>query len=85
MYAQQWIENRGVSLDSPQLLDPTLLRAARQVYRYYKDVHQDRMPRPLGVVMDRFSYRGHLVFRKRPALLMTECFVTFEQIESGLY
>lgn len=84
MYASpQWTEDN--TIDSPRLLDPTLLRAARQIYRTYREVHPERMQRPLGVAIDRFTHRGQLIFQTKPALLLTECFVPFEQIESGLY
>ncbi|MEB3826449.1 hypothetical protein [Phormidium sp. CCY1219] len=84
MYAApQWQEETTV--ESPTLLDPTVLRAARQIYRTYKEVHPDGMQRPLGVAIDRFTHRGQLIFRKKPALLLTECFVPFDRIESGLY
>lgn len=73
------------SIESPQLLDPTLLRAARLLYRAYKEVHRERMDRPVGVAIDRLSHRGQLIFQPKPILLFTESFVPFEQIESGLY
>lgn len=86
MYApQQWTDNRNGFIEAPQLLDPTLLRAARQIYRRYQEVHQERTDVPLGVVVDRFTQRGHVIFRKKPALLMNESFIPFEMIESGLY
>lgn len=86
MYAsQQWTDNRNVLIETPQLLDPNLLRAARYIYNRHQQVHQERMNRPLGVVVDRFTQRGHMIFRKRPALLMNESFIPFEMIESGLY
>ena len=86
MYAsQQWTNNSNGFIETPQLLDPTLLRAARQIYRRYQEIHQERMDRPLGVVVDRFTQRGHVIFRKKPALLMNESFIPFDTISSGLY
>lgn len=87
MYAtQEWPEQMATnSIQSPQLLDPTLLRAARLLYRAYQEVHRERMDRPVGVAIDRFTHRGQLIFRGKPILLFTESFVAFEQIESGLY
>ena len=87
MYAaQQWPEQMvNKSIQSPQLLDPTLLRAARLLYRDYQEVHRDRMDRPLGVAINQLTHRGQLLFREKPVLLFSESFVPFEQIESGLY
>lgn len=87
MYAaQQWPEQRAAnSIQSPQLIDPTLLRAARLLYRAYQEVHRERMDRPVGVAINRLTHRGQLIFRGKPILLFTESFVPFEQIESGLY
>lgn len=82
---QRTSDSRNGYIETPQLLEPTLLRAARQVYRRYQEVHLERMERPLGVVVDRFTQRGHLIFRKKPAVLMNESFIPFDTIESGLY
>lgn len=68
----------------PALFDPMLIRASRQIYRTYRTVHPRRVQQPLGVVMHRYSYRGHLIFKQYPALLPDECFIPFEQIESEL-
>jgi hypothetical protein len=84
--AQQWPEQMAANpIQSPQLLDPTLLRAARLLYRAYQEVHRERMDRPVGVAINRLTHRGQLIFRGKPILLFTESFVPFEQIESGLY
>lgn len=87
MYAaQQWPEQMAANpIQSPQLLDPTLLRSARLLYRAYQEVHRERMDRPVGVAINRLTHRGQLIFHGKPILLFTESFVPFEQIESGLY
>jgi hypothetical protein len=72
-------------MDTPVLLDPSLLRAANQIYRTYSEVHPNRGQRPLGVAIDRFTHRGKLIFANKPILLPQECFVPFSQIESELY
>ena len=67
------------------LLDPALLRAARQIYRTYYEVHPDLTQRPSGVAIDRYTFRGKLIFKKKPILLPQEYFVPFSQLEAELY
>uniref|UniRef100_A0ACD5GPK6 Uncharacterized protein n=1 Tax=Desertifilum tharense IPPAS B-1220 TaxID=1781255 RepID=A0ACD5GPK6_9CYAN len=50
----------------PALYDPVLLRAARQIYQTYRTVHPQRLETPLGVVIHRYHYRGHLIFKNCP-------------------
>lgn len=71
--------------DFTALLDPALVRAARQIYVTYYEVHPGLIQRPLGVAINRFTYRGKLIFSGKPILLPQECFVPFSQIESELY
>lgn len=86
MYAfQQWQPAGLDSTDVPKLLDPSLLRAARKIYRSYQERHPDYSKRPLGVALHRLTYRGQLIFTRRPILLPDECFVPVEQMESELY
>lgn len=66
------------------LLDPGLLQAARQIYRTYYEVHPEDPQRPIGIAIDRYSYRGKLIFGQKPILLPKECFIPLGQIESGL-
>lgn len=82
--SQTRINNPVDDADFSVLLDPAVVRAARQIYRTYYEVHPD-IPRPLGVAIDRFTYRGKLIFSGKPILLPQECFVPFSQIESELY
>ena len=72
-------------IDLPTLLDPGLLQAARQIYQTYRAVHPDRVQRPLGVAISRYTYRGKLIFHGKPILLPQECFLPLEQIEPELY
>lgn len=67
------------------LLDPAVLRAARQIYRTYYEIHPQKMQNPVGVVIDRHSHRGKLVFGNKPILLYTESFVPFNQLEAPMY
>lgn len=66
------------------LLDPALLQAARYIYQTYYEVHPEQMQRPIGIAIDRYSYRGKLIFGQKPILLPKECFIPLNQIESGL-
>lgn len=66
------------------LLDPSILQAARHIYRTYFEVHPDEVQRPIGIAIDRYSYRGKLIFGQKPVLLPKECFIPLSQIESGL-
>jgi hypothetical protein len=62
-------------------LDPRLVQAARNIYLTYYSVHPERRDRPIGVAIDRRSYRGKLIFGRKPILLPKECFIPFQQIE----
>lgn len=74
------------NLEITALLDPSLVRAARHIYRTYYEVHPDRSyHRPTGVAIHRFTYRGKLIFYGQPILLPDECFVPIGQIESEMY
>lgn len=72
-------------LDFSALLDPSILQAARQIYRTYYEVHPDLAQKPIGVAIDRYTHRGKLIFGHRAILLPQECFVPLNQIESELY
>lgn len=67
------------------LLDPSVLRAAQQIYRTYCEVHPNLAQDPYGVAIDRYTHRGKLIFRSRPILLPQECFVPFSQLEAEIY
>lgn len=69
----------------PSLIDPALLRAARQIYRQFYEAHPDVTDRPVGVAVNRYNYRGKLIFGKRPILLPQEFFIPFEQLQAELY
>ncbi|UBF29372.1 hypothetical protein K9N68_16960 [Kovacikia minuta CCNUW1] len=71
--------------DFTSLLDPSLIRSARQIYTTYYEVHPGLIQRPIGVAINRFTHRGKLIFSGKPVLLPQECFVPFSQIESELY
>ncbi len=79
------VNSRPEHVDFSALLDPSLLQAARYIYRTYYEVHPDQVQRPLGVALDRFTHRGKLIFAGKPILLPQECFVPVNQIETDLY
>ncbi len=70
--------------DDSVLLDPELIKAARQIYRTFYEVHPEVIQRPIGVAIGRLNRRGKLVFGDKPVLLPQECFVPFSQIEPGV-
>jgi hypothetical protein len=70
--------------DSYGLLDPTLLRAAEDIYSFYCQINPDRDRRrqPIGVAMNRRSHRGKLIFSSYPILLPEECFISIQQLDT---
>ena len=83
--SQKQPPSQAEDTDFAVLLDPGLIRAARIIYTTYYEVHPELIQRPLGVAIDRLTYRGKLIFSGKPILLPQECFVPFSQIESDLY
>jgi hypothetical protein len=69
--------------DSYGLLDPALLRAAQDIYSFYCQINPNRERRrqPIGVAMNKVSYRGKLIFSSYPILLPEECFISIEELE----
>jgi hypothetical protein len=65
-------EQQRVDMEIPILLDPSVLRAARRIYRIYCTLNSD-------------NHRGQLIFNNKPILLPGECFVPIKQIESDAY
>lgn len=68
--------------DIPLLVDPTLLRAARRIYRTFCILHPKQTRRPYGVAIHRNTHRGQLIFNNNPILLPGECFVSLKHLES---
>ncbi|QQE65146.1 hypothetical protein GFS31_18310 [Leptolyngbya sp. BL0902] len=79
----------AVSLPDTALLspvfNPALLKAARQIYRTYYEVHPEDFQRPVGIAISTKTHRGKLIFGERPILLPSECFIPLNQIEPGLH
>ncbi len=66
-------------------LDPTLIHAAKGIYRSYYDSRSQSARKPLGVVLNKETLKGQLVFRLQPILLPGECFIKINQIEAEVY
>jgi hypothetical protein len=68
------------------LLDPALLRAGQDIYSLYCELNPDRNRRrqPIGIAMNKISYRGKLVFSSYPILLPQEYFIAIDQLELEL-
>jgi len=65
--------------------DPTLLKAARNIYQNYCRIHNNKITnQPLGVAIDPKKNRGQLVFTGTPILLPGEFFVPLKQIENEI-
>jgi hypothetical protein len=69
----------------PDLLDPNMLKSAREIYQTYRYFHVKLAKPPIGVAIDRKTHRGQLLFTKRPILLPWENFIPINQIESETY
>jgi hypothetical protein len=61
--------------------EPSLIQAAHKIYRTYMEVHPEVTDEPLGIAIDRYSYRGKLIFVRMPALLPQETFIPFERFD----
>ncbi len=77
--------NLPESLTSGQFMEPNLLKSARQLYRAYCETHPYHPQRPVGVAVNRLTYRGKLIFSGQPVLLPEECFLSYNQIASKLW
>lgn len=75
-------KNHTQPLFLPVLIDPALLKAARQVYRTYCEAHPNAAKRPTGVAVNLTTYQGKVLFSAHPVLLPQECFIPLNQIES---
>jgi len=67
--------------DAIKVLEPSVVKAARQIYRTYYEVHPNYRDLPIGVAINRLNHRGKLIFKNKPVLLPEECFVPLNQIE----
>ncbi|MBD2149282.1 hypothetical protein H6F44_03960 [Pseudanabaena sp. FACHB-1277] len=85
-YAAQRLESleRPTEAIAKKLIDPTILRAAKQIYRYYADSYAAQLPRPMGVVINRQDMSGKLIYSQL-LLLPQESFVPIDIIEVSDY
>lgn len=65
--------------------DPSLIKAARNIYRSYCNLNVPADQRPMGIVINRDNHRGQLAFSHKPVLLPRECFIPLKQIEADSY
>lgn len=65
-------------------VDPMIIRAAKQIYRYYADSYAAQLPRPMGVAINRIDMTGKLIYSQL-ILLPQESFVPIELIELSDY
>ena len=80
-YAAQSIEHPERQLE-PRVkkVDPIIVRAAKQIYRYYADSYAAQLPRPMGIAINRLDMSGKLIYSQL-ILLPQESFVPMELIE----
>ncbi|GBO52776.1 hypothetical protein APA_577 [Pseudanabaena sp. lw0831] len=65
-------------------VDPMIIRAAKQIYRYYADSYASQLPRPMGIAINRIDMTGKLIYSQL-ILLPQESFVPMELIELSDY
>ena len=80
-YAAQSIEHpERKSEPIAKKVDPMIVRAAKQIYRYYADSYAAQLPRPMGIAINRIDMSGKLIYSQL-ILLPQESFVPMELIE----
>lgn len=79
--------NNSAKAKEPNMIffDPTLVKAAQNIYRTYCNLNIPADNRPRGVVINRDNHRGQLTFNAKPVLLPRECFIPLQQIEAEAY
>ena len=79
--------NNSAKAKEPNMIffDPTLIKAARNIYRTYCNLNLTANSRPIGIVINRDNHRGQLAFNPKPVLLPRECFIPLQQIEAETY
>jgi hypothetical protein len=83
-YAAQRLESERQSEPIAKKVDPLIVRAAKQIYRYYADSYATQLPRPIGVAINRIDMTGKLIYTQL-ILLPQESFVPIELIELSDY
>jgi hypothetical protein len=62
-------------------VDPNMLRIAKQSYRDFVDMYSHRLPRPMGIVVNKNDGRGKMIYSQL-ILLPSEVFIPIELIEA---
>jgi len=84
-YASQRLERPELQSEAVvKKVDPMVIRAAKQIYRYYADSYAAQLPRPMGVAINRIDMTGKLIYSQL-ILLPQESFVPMELIEIAEY
>ena len=83
-YAAQRLESERQSEPSAKKVDPMVIRAAKQIYRYYADSYAAQLPRPMGIAINRIDMTGKLIYSQL-ILLPQESFVPMDLIELSDY
>lgn len=78
-------QNTATNQSSMVFFDPSLIKAARNIYRSYCNLNIPTEHKPRGVIINRDSHRGQLAFNPKPVLLPRECFIPLKQIEAEIY
>lgn len=65
----------------PEILNPTMLKTAKDIYDSYRRYHRQSPMIPMGVAIDSKTNKGQLVF-KYPILLPWENFIPIEKISA---
>ena len=80
-YVSQTINQSSDRFDlEPIVLSPVIVKAAKNIYQAYVDTHGSKQT-PLGVALNRYTFRGQLIFTGQPILLPHECFVPMRDID----
>lgn len=83
-YAAQRLESERHSEPTAKKVDPMVIRAAKQIYRYYADSYAAQLPRPMGIAINRIDMTGKLIYSQL-ILLPQESFVPMDLIEISDY
>jgi len=67
---------------SPWMVDPyiDLVNAARYIYQRCYEIYPEKAEQMQGIVIDRGTYRGQLIFKEKPILLPWESFIPSEEL-----
>lgn len=65
-------------------LDSNVIQAARKIYQTYLNLYSRIPKQPRGVVLNRKTFRGQLVFKEKPLLLPGEYFVPLHHLEARM-